>query len=204
MQSAVSDQVTPSGSMNVYWYIDNGSSCLSFLGPAVAFANFNGLTGKDIYPLFGGAWYPRWVPGTNYAAAVSQRGNVISVLDTPGATPWITDSNDAWRYFDISRAGNKVLIAMASTPDISSRSDLILWQNNGLPPATGSAVCALPGWGDDNAAPDISMPRWSPDGTQFTWADRQGVYVSPAPVAGAGGQCVINPKLIVAGGNSPD
>ena len=120
MQSAISNQVTPLGSMNVYWYIDNGSSCLGFLGPTVAFANYNGLTGRGIYPQFGGAWYPRWVPGTNYAAAVSQHGNVISVLDTPSGTPWITDGNDALRYFDISRTGNKVLIAMASTPDANS------------------------------------------------------------------------------------
>jgi len=59
-------------------------------------------------------------------------------------------------------------------------------------------------WGDNGTYPDISKPRWSPDGTAFTWSDKRGVWVSPAPVRSGGGRCTIHPKLVAAGGNSPD
>ena len=201
-QNAFSNQVNPAGTMNVYYYLSFG--CGEHIDSWVAFANYNALTGKGVYPKTLGS-DPRWVPGTHYAAAVSDLGSQIFTMDTASGTPWITGEYFTFRYFDISRSGNKVLIAKASSPgDVHSPSNLVLWQNNGTPPASGSPVCALANWGDNGTWPDFSMPRWSPDGTQFTWSDSRGVFVSAAPVAGAGGLCVIHPKLIAAGGNSPD
>ncbi len=64
-------------------------------------------------------------------------------------------------------------------------------------------LCTLANWGDNMTAPDVSIPRWSPDGTAFTWSDSHGVWVSPAPVA-SGSTCVLHPTLIAAGGHDPD
>lgn len=204
-QSPISNQVNPAGGMNIYWYIDDGSDCMHFYGPTTAFASYNGMTPKGVNPEFA-AWYPRWIPGTVYAAAVSEQGDKISVLNTGSGTAWILDPSNGLRFFDISRTGNNVLIADASSSAQNSPSDLILWHNDGTPPATlaGAPVCSLANWGDYGQAPDLSMPRWSPDGTQFTWSDSQGIWVSPAPVNDGSGHCVIHPKLIVAGASYPD
>jgi hypothetical protein len=207
-QQPLSNQVAPNGGSNVYWYIDDGSGCNDPSGPTVAFAAFNSLTAEGLFATYDGVWYPRWIPGTAYPAAVEIGGASINTLNTAGGTPWITDSADGLRYFDISRTGGKVLIADAHDPsNVTSPSDLVLWQNVGTPPATdpGSMqICQLANWGDNMPAPDISVPRWSPDGSAFTWSDSRGVWVSPAPVADAGGNCVIHPTLIAAGGHSPD
>lgn len=212
--SAVENEVRPDGASNVYWFLN---TCGGSVVAEVAFASYGRSTRASTYPWFSGV-SPRWVPGSRYAAAVAWDGTQISVMNTaggdkgsPNGTPWITDDQGRLRYFDISRAGSNVLIALASNPkDIHSRSDLVLWHNHGTAPVGGgpladnpATVCELGNWGDNTRWPDLSMPRWSPDGTEFTWSDNRGVWVSPAPVAGAGGQCVVHPKLIAAGGNSP-
>jgi hypothetical protein len=195
-------QVNPQGTMVVYYYLD-APGCVRSRGFRVAFANTNSLTGKGVYDQWWGS-HPRWVPGTNYAAYVSEQGSQLETTNShTQESVWIRDSKGGLRSFDISRTGNKVLIARASSTDPRSRSDLLLWQNKGTPPASGSAVCAVPGWGENDEA-GRSIPRWSPDATQFTWSDSRGVWVSPAPVAGTSGECVIHPKLIVPGGSSPD
>jgi hypothetical protein len=49
-----------------------------------------------------------------------------------------------------------------------------------------------------------SQPRWAPDGTKFTYADSQGVWVASAPVRAGGGSCAIGKTLIAPGGEAPD
>ena len=206
-QQPLSNQVAPSGGLNTYWYIDDGSGCNAPSGPKVAFASFNGLTAQGLFATYDGVWYPRWIPGTDYPAAVEISGASIDTLNTSGGTQWITDAGDRLRNFDITRTGGRVLIAVADdTSNVNSPSDLVLFQNVGTPPATdpGSGVlCTLANWGDNQQAPDISVPRWSPDGTAFTWSDSHGVWASPAPVA-SGSTCVIHPTLIAPGGHAPD
>jgi hypothetical protein len=78
------------------------------------------------------------------------------------------------------------------------RGEIELFQGSGAPPAAASLVCRGV-LGNEN-----SQPRWSPDGTKFTYADASGVWVANAPVRAADGSCSITKTLIAAGGKAPD
>jgi hypothetical protein len=107
-----------------------------------------------------------------------------------------------FRNVDVSHAGNllietslKVAIGASATS-----SDLTLAQGNGPAPALPTAVCTLSGFGDGD-----SRPRWSPDGTQFSFTKPDGVHVASAPTVGPGDTCVIaNDHLVIPGGRDAD
>ena len=146
---------------------------------------------------------PRWIPNTPYAGMISTSRTEIRVQQGGSAAPvaWAS-TTDEFEGFDVSRTGNRILIV--TTPDGTpaqgqhQAGQLEVFQGTAAPPAGGSVVCAAP-LGDET-----SQPRWAPDGSAFTWSDAAGVWTSPAPVAGPGGVCTIAPKLIAAGGSSPD
>lgn len=168
----------------------------------VAFANYGRGTAVHNYAQFPGS-APRWVPGKPYAAAVTEDGESLFTTNKVGGTVWVAfPGRPAYsiRAFDISRKGYRVLIATASTTsNVKSPSNLVLWRNNGVPPAGGRQLCVVANW-----AEWTSVPRFSPDGKQFTWSAKRGVYVSPTPVANANGRCTIHPRPIVRGGLDPD
>jgi len=212
MQPILSNQVKPDGAMNAYSFIELSSSCFSVYGATVGYANYNLLTASGIYTTFDQAWYPRWVLGTTYVAAADSTGQGIWYLDTPSGSTWLTRPVLAGgltplkvRYFDLTRDSAWALVAMSDDSAQPRKSTLYLWhQTAPLPAASGNVVCSIANWGDDNQAPDISMPRWAPDGSAFTWTDSQGIWVSPKPVDDGTGTCRLSPKLIVPGGYEPD
>ena len=99
--------------------------------------------------------------------------------------------------FDYHAATDNLLAEV--TPNGSGADEKAdLWVLNSEPKqgAAVNVVCSLAEFARKGA-----QPRWSPDGTQIVWTAGDGVYVSPAPVADGSGDCVLQPKLIAAGGS---
>jgi hypothetical protein len=146
---------------------------------------------------------PRWTPGTDYASMVNINGGAIGIQGGGTVSPWLSSDPavETIESFDISRTGNRVLVETVDPRVTNSPSRLIVWQNDGVPKSlnnTGSVVCVA----DNFATGGDADPRWSPDGTQIAWQGAAGIYVSPAPVSN-NGVCVLNPRLIVPGGEDP-
>ena len=203
--STISTAVTPAGGLFAYFYI-HSDFCSGGSGPRARVAigdTGTGTSNCNVFPCHDGYFAPRWIHGTSYAGMITISGDQVHVQSQSGLQPWVDSGGRDFESFDLSRSGNRVLFEL--TPDgtpgegQTEVGELTLWQNNGPPPSGGNAVCTLGNFGTGN-----SDPRWSPDGTQFTWEDAQGIWVSPAPVAGQGGACTIQPKLIVPGGKDPD
>jgi hypothetical protein len=112
--------------------------------------------------------------------------------------PWAASNGRDFEGFDISRDGKKTLVL--STPDgtgTGERGVLEFFQGN-TPPGAQTGVCAA------YLGDETTQPRFSPDGSQITWSDAQGVWVSRAPTGGGDNGCNLNPTLIVPGGKQPD
>lgn len=154
-------------------------------------------------------WRPRFLPGTNNYTALDTPdplgpSSVVDVVTPDGQkTSWIQfNSGPATATFDnvdVSRTGNRIL---AETQQSSSApSDLTLLQGAGPPPAAVTPVCGLDGFGAGDA-----RPRFSPDGTQISFSEPDGVHVADSPtVAADGTTCVLaNDHLLIPGGKDAD
>lgn len=144
---------------------------------------------------------PRWIPGTPYAGFVDEDFNAIWVQGEGQAEPrrWLGFSDRTAgdvESFDVSSNGRSVLELTAEGGD---RSEFAFWNNNGTPPAgEPTPRCTVV-----NVAKAPAYPRFSPDGSQITWQDEDGVYVAPVPTETSGGACTLQAKKIADGGLEP-
>lgn len=159
-----------------------------------------GVTNPCLVNCHSGFFRPRWIPGTPYAGFVDDHLQGVWVQGEGQAEPrfWLgfqdTTSGNV-ESFDIS-AGKSVI---ETTPEDGERSEFSFWDNNGTPPAGNPAIrCSVAG-----VAKSPAYPRLSPDGTQVTWQDTDGVYVAPVPAQTGGTTCRLNGKQVVAGGLEP-
>jgi hypothetical protein len=199
-------QVEPAGGLIAYWWIHESECPFGSIAATVGFANANNLTAGGVFPEFGGFYAPRWIPGATGAGMVQFGGGAIEVETSSGLQTWLTAAAPPYlTSFDVSRSGNRVLLAYTAEQYAKvGQAGIELLDNGGLPPASNpQKVCASEVWADSEPS---SSPRWSPDGSQFTWSDSHGVWVSPAPVSDGTPEanCVIQPTLIAAGGSNPD
>src|SRR5215217_4442489 len=200
-KSPLNAQIAPSGGTIVWSYLHNTDV---FVTPfqRVSFQTPDGGTpGPCTINCHSGFTDARWIPATPYAGMISTSRNVIAVQQAGSASPvtWGTTNDSSFAGFDVSRTGNRTLIVSTPTGGGTNKQGAVeLFQGSGAPPAGGTLVCSGP-LGNEN-----SQPRWSPDGTKFTYADAQGVWVASAPVRAADGSCIINKTLIAPGGKSPD
>lgn len=190
-------QVEPQGNRITYWWMWH--SCVNYLGftPYITAAFADRDTAPTDFAQLNPYTAPRWVIPTGAIAAVKRDGSGLVAQNAAGAMQeFLTaDPGETLQAFDIARDGQRILLLSAA--DTNSPGTLRVWNNAGIPPAAGGAtVCTLSPFGSG-----ASKPRWSPDGTQITWADGQGVWVAPAP-SGAG-VCTVNGTLIAAGGITP-
>lgn len=157
-------------------------------------------------PSFDGHRSPRWItaPAPRLAAIAYDAIDVQAsdAADAPMAR-WAGVPRYGARLdsFDVSRAGDLLLLETSAagwSRDGEGRRLEVL-RVTGVPPRAATArVCVAAHLADAGARP--ALPRWSPDGTQVAWAGAAGVYVSPAPVTGADGRCVLAPRLVAPGG----
>jgi hypothetical protein len=200
-KSPLNAQIAPSGGTVVWSYIHNIDV---FATPfqRVSFQTPDGGTpGPCTINCHDGYTDPRWIPGTPYAGMINTARDVIAVQQAGSSQPvaWGRTNDSSFAGFDVSRTGNRTLIISTPTGSGTNKQGVVeLFQGSGAPPAGGTLVCSGP-LGNEN-----SQPRWSPDGTKFTYADSQGVWVATAPVRAANGSCIINKTLIAPGGESPD
>lgn len=198
--------VTPQGGLVVFQYV-HSDYCFNPTpgnGPRsrVRFAFSDSPTLPATFGYHDGWTAPRWTPGTDVASMVAIGGGSVGIQGGGTVSPWLTTDTSVEKIdsFDVSRTGNRVLVE--TVPVGGGPSALVVWQNDGVPVSTGntgSVVCVA----SDFAPGGDADPRWSPDGSQIAWEGADGVYASPAPVAGAGGACVLAPQLVAAGGHDP-
>lgn len=195
-------QVEPQGNRIVYWYLYDPCGSGSDPTETVAFSHANQNTRWDEWREAGLYENPRWLPGADKAIGVRFNGEDLAVIDPydrlADPQPFVgPDDGEDYASFDVARNGRDFLVVTHAEGVTGGPGGLELWHNDAQPPALGgSTVCDIPAFGSWS-----STPSWSPDGTAFTWADDQGVWVSPAPTAG---NCTLAPKLIAPGGSHPD
>ncbi len=157
-------------------------------------------------PSFDGNGSPRWITHPDRRLAAIRRDAIDvqagDAVDAPMArwigVPWFLADLDS---FDVSRAGDFVLVETSSDGRPAEGEDrhLELLRVTGVPPvARVEHVCFAERLVSGAARP--AVPRWSPDGTMIAWTGAAGILVSPAPVAGARGACVLAPRLVAPGG----
>lgn len=198
--SPLAIDLQPTGGLIAYWHLYASASAMTPV-PRVAFALSDAPTTSDctVAPCHSGYLQPRWIPGDTKVAMINSAGSQIDVQPSTG---WMTlGAGVEIQGFDISRAGYRTLITSKDTTN--GDHELVLWDNKVPPPdaTQGALVCGM-----DNFSNGESHPRWSPDGTKFTWSDASGVWVSPAPVSNGASPpvCVLQPTLIAASGSNPD
>lgn len=157
-------------------------------------------------PSFDGRRSPRWItsPSPRLAAI---RSDAIDVQESDASdapmrrwigVPWWAGDLDS---FDVRRAGDRLLMEVSgdSRPSGGEDRHLVVLRIAGTPPAaTVTRVCTVERLVAGAVRP--ALPRWSPDGTMIAWAGAEGIEVSPAPVVGDGGTCVLDPRLVAPGG----
>lgn len=157
-------------------------------------------------PSFRGHRAPRWIGASTPRLAairhdaidVQVAGGVDAPLERWLGVPHHEADLDS---FDLNRAGDLLLLETSADGRPSGGEDrrLEVRRVTGTPPqATTTLVCTLDTF--VTGAPRPALPRWSPDGTMIAWSEPSGVVVSPAPVAGADGTCVLDPQLVAPGG----
>ena len=198
----IDGQIEPNGNRIVYWYLYDACGSTNDPTETVAFSHANADTRWDEWREAGIYSDPRWLHGSDAAVGIRFDGSHLAVIDpydrSGDPQPFVgPDDGEDYNAFDVARNGRDFLVVTAPDGASSGPGNLELWHNDGQPPALGgSTVCRIP-----NFASWSSEPSWSPDGTAFTWADDQGVWVSPAPRAGS---CTLAPRLIAPGGKLPD
>jgi hypothetical protein len=203
-------QVNPSDSGGLIVYAYSRSTFPSIGVPffRVTFQDADAATADCAFPCYDGFHDPRYIPGTSNAGFVSTGGDEVHVQDPSqgsGRRLWLTaDPGENARAFDVSRSGFRALLLNIRDDGSGGEIPTLERFDNGnvAPPDAGpgaGTVCKLVPF-----ATAQTKPRWAPDSQSFTWHDAQGIWTSPAPVAGAGGACSISPRLVVPGGSQPD
>jgi hypothetical protein len=200
-KSPIAAQIAPGGGTVVWSYIHN----TDVFAPIVQRVSFQtpdgGTPGPCTINCHDGYTDPRWIPGTPYAGMINTARNVIAVQKAGSAQPvvWGQTGDSSFAGFDVSRTGNRTLIISTPTGAGTNKRGLLeYFQGTGAPPAAANLVCST------NLGNENSQPRWSPDGSKFTYADAQGVWVATSPVRATDGSCIVNKTLIAPGGKSPD
>ena len=198
-KAVLSQHISPDGGL-VTWSYTHSTHAYDPIRQRVSFQTPDGGTGTPcLINCHDGYSHSRWVHTTNKAAMISTDGSQIAVQGTTSPQPWAYSNGRDFEGFDVSRDGKKTLIQ--TTPDGSGTNEqgiLEFFQGNTPPPGTQSGICAV------YLGNETTQPRFSPDATQITWSDAQGVWVSRAPTAGGDGGCNLNPTLIAPGGKQPD
>lgn len=194
--------VSPAADTALYWYAYDPP------GSAAPHARVTSLVpgspGSECFmpaPCHDGFAVPKWIPGTRDFALVDARDGSLQVVTRSGRHGWLFFTDGAvFLDYDVSRTGFRLLAEWSASFSQPAPSMLLYWENGVAPPdfPQQPRYCLLFDFATGTA--DVS---WSPDGTAFTWAGDEGIYVSPSPVITDAG-CEIRPQLIVRGGTQPD
>jgi len=129
-------------------------------------------------------------------------------VDTPGGTlqPWFGDQLDGDSSFDrkfldegeLSRSADALALIRGSNVEGDWRGATIqIYSVQGVSTAPVATCSIRPLRGGP-----LGRPTWSPDGSSLAWSDAGGIWSSPVDLGAAG--CGLAPKLVLAGGASPD
>ena len=190
------------GESVLYWYMYDPP------GTAASYARITslvpGFAGSECFmpaPCHDGFAVPKWIPGTRDFGLIDVADGSLHVLTRSGDHRWLSFTGGAvFLDYDVSRSGFRLLAEVAASFSEPTPSALLYWENHVAPPdfPDQQRYCFLGDFATGMA--DVS---WSPDGTAFTWAGQDGIYVSPAPVISEEG-CELRPRLLVSGGTQPD
>jgi len=203
---------SPDGTFVAVQYWKGSNNCLgSSPTPSVRLVGRNSPTiGTSTYPSYDYLTEPHWLrhPDDRLAGI---NGGTLSVWQNDAAhmDAWIAlpvDSPYELDGFDFHPTQTKLLLDLGvahATGVQPHRLELYTYTElaTGAAPPTDPApqlVCATDAYVSNDAGG--GRPFWSPDGSQIAWNAPDGIYVSPAPVA-SGETCVLQPKLVVAGGS---
>jgi hypothetical protein len=197
-KAVLSQHISPEGGL-ITWSYTHSTHAYDPIRQRVSFQTPDGgTTSPCLINCHDGYTDARWVHTTGKAAMISTDRSTIAVQGTSSPQPWAASNGRDFEGFDISRDGKKTLVQ--TTPDGTGTREqgvLEFFQGN-TPPGAQTGVCAA------YLGDETTQPRFSPDASQITWSDAQGVWVSRAPTAGGNGGCNLNPTLIVPGGKQPD
>ena len=129
-------------------------------------------------------------------------------VDTPGGAlqPWFADQLDGESSFDrklldegeLTRGGDKLAVIRGTNVEGDWRGASVqIYAVHGFG-SQPDAVCAI----QPLRGGPLGRPTWSPDGRSLAWSDGAGIWTSPVDLGAQ--RCGLTPKLIVAGGASPD
>ena len=202
-------QVHPKGGLILYNYIF--SDCFFPFDElhvrTTVVSDSTPVISESIFPHWRSVGTPRWLGETS-----------IGMIELGGETIWFMPELPAqggsagtlYSWIGFEEAGQadfdsfdylpatQNLLAEVTPNGAGADERADLWVLNSEPKqgAAVKVVCSLAEFAKKGA-----LPRWSPDGSQIVWTGNDGVYVSPAPVDDGSGNCVVEPKLIAAGGS---
>lgn len=147
---------------------------------------------------------------TNSGDVQLWRSTDQSVLETWLPNPTAGDDVDS---VDVDETTGRLIVEVSKSgnPAGGETKGFFLYSYTGAPNAATppSPICSL-----DLAFRDgFARPRFSPDGTEISWAGAEGIYTSPAPQLKAGTgtpgdplspDCTLTPKLVIPGGTEAD
>jgi hypothetical protein len=200
---------SPDGTFVAVAYYKGSNNCLGGSStPSVRLTNRTSPTfGTGTYPSFDNLVKPRWVRHPDpRLAGIS--GNTLRVWQNDAAhmQDWITVSGGLeLDGFDFHPTETKLLLDLSeeagSGPKPHSLALLTYTELSvgNAPPTDPDPhfVCSAENYVTTESGG--SGVVWSPDGSQIAWNAPEGIYVSPAPVAG-GETCLLQPRLVVPGG----
>lgn len=199
--------VQPSGVFAAATYIHGTLTCTGSSSLRTRMVSTRGPTTGDVYGSYADLTEPRFLRRPEELLA-GVRDDVITVWkseDEPVLQDWMTiDGAGLWDIdsFDVHPANDLLLMEQSpeGAPDGGERRDIALVSYTGRPgPASVvSTVCTRDGLVGQSTL--RARPRYSPDGSRIAWNGPAGIYVSPAPAAGAGGICTLSPSLVIPGG----
>lgn len=185
--------------------------------PTVSIAALNapGTSGCAVFVCQYDLVRPRFIPGTRDYTAITDGGDPVSyngdfvrvvkadgtVVDWLGFTGTGTPDSDI-QNVDVSRSGDRIL-AEITPKGITTSSSLTVLEETGLPP--GGTVSATPLCSINKFAAGDARPRFSPDATQISFTEPDGLHIASAPTAGPNGTCVLaNDHLVIPGARDAD